>query len=314
MNQQPEFVQENVRLAPLTTYQIGGPAQFLAKVNSLEELTRSIDWAVAANLPINFLGGGSNLLISDQGVAGLVITLAAPEPIFIDKTVEVGAGYSLSKLVIAVIEQGLSGLEWAAGIPGQVGGAVRGNAGAFGGWLADSIVEVTVYNTKTKRTEIIAVEDCHYDYRHSIFKDRPELLIWSVKLALKSGSKAELQKIAEEHRDYRRQRHPLLPSAGCIFKNPSVDEVTKNAPDLYQAAQTVGAIGRGEVPAGFIIAQAGLAGYSIGPAQISPQHSNFLVNNGGATAEQMRQLINYIQTEIKRRYNLELIPEVALWP
>jgi UDP-N-acetylmuramate dehydrogenase len=314
MNQQPEFVQENVRLAPLTTYQIGGPAQFLAKVNSLEELTRSIDWAVAANLPINFLGGGSNLLISDQGVAGLVITLAAPEPIFIDKTVEVGAGYSLSKLVIAVIEQGLSGLEWAAGIPGQVGGAVRGNAGAFGGWLADSIVEVTVYNTKTKRTEIIAVEDCHYDYRHSIFKDRPELLIWSVKLALKSGSKAELQKIAEEHRDYRRQRHPLLPSAGCIFKNPSVDEVTKNAPDLYQAAQTAGAIGRGEVPAGFIIAQAGLAGYSIGPAQVSPQHSNFLVNNGGATAEQMRQLINYIQTEIKRRYNLELIPEVALWP
>ena len=314
MNQQPEFVQENVRLAPLTTYQIGGPAQFLAKVNSLEELTRSIDWAVAANLPINFLGGGSNLLISDQGVAGLVITLAAPEPIFIDKTVEVGAGYSLSKLVIAVIEQGLSGLEWAAGIPGQVGGAVRGNAGAFGGWLADSIVEVTVYNTKTKRTEIIAVEDCHYDYRHSIFKDRPELLIWSVKLALKSGSKAELQKIAEEHRDYRRQRHPLLPSAGCIFKNPSVDEVTKNAPDLYQAAQAVGAIGRGEVPAGFIIAQAGLAGYSIGPAQVSLQHSNFLVNNGGATAEQMRQLINYIQTEIKRRYNLELIPEVALWP
>ena len=314
MNQQPEFVQENVRLAPLTTYQIGGPAQFLAKVNSLEELTRSIDWAVAANLPINFLGGGSNLLISDQGVAGLVITLAAPEPIFIDKTVEVGAGYSLSKLVIAVIEQGLSGLEWAAGIPGQVGGAVRGNAGAFGGWLADSIVEVTVYNTKTKWTEIIAVEDCHYDYRHSIFKDRPELLIWSVKLVLKSGSKAELQKIAEEHRDYRRQRHPLLPSAGCIFKNPSVDEVTKSAPDLYQAAQTAGAIGRGEVPAGFIIAQAGLAGYSIGPAQVSPQHSNFLVNNGGATAEQMRQLIDYIQTEIKRRYNLELIPEVALWP
>ncbi len=314
MNQQPEFVQENVRLAPLTTYQIGGPAQFLAKVNSLEELTRSIDWAVAANLPINFLGGGSNLLISDQGVAGLVITLAAPEPIFIDKTVEVGAGYSLSKLVIAVIEQGLSGLEWAAGIPGQVGGAVRGNAGAFGGWLADSIVEVTVYNTKTKRTEIIAVEDCHYDYRHSIFKDRPELLIWSVKLALKSGSKAELQKIAEEHRDYRRQRHPLLPSAGCIFKNPSVDEVTKNAPDLYQAAQTAGAIGRGEVPAGFIIAQAGLAGYSIGPAQVSPQHSNFLVNNGGATAEQLRQLIEYVQTKIKDQYNLELIPEVALWP
>jgi UDP-N-acetylmuramate dehydrogenase len=314
MNQRPEFVQENVRLAPLTTYQIGGPAQFLAKVNSLEELSQAIDWAVSINLPIHFLGGGSNLLISDQGVTGLVITLAAAEPIFIDKTVEVGAGYILSKLVIAVIEQGLSGLEWAAGIPGQVGGAVRGNAGAFGGWLADSIVEVTAYNTKTKQTEIIAVEDCHYDYRHSIFKDRPELLIWSVKLALESGSKTELQKIAEEHRAYRRQRHPLLPSAGCVFKNPSVDEVTKSAPDLYQAAQAIGAIGRGEVPAGFIIAQAGLAGYSIGPAQVSPQHSNFLVNNGGATAEQLRQLIEYVKTEIKRRYNLELIPEVALWP
>lgn len=314
MNQRPEFIQENVRLAPLTTYQIGGPAQFLAKVNSLEELTQAIDWAIDGNLPIHFLGGGSNLLISDQGVAGLVIALTAPEPIFTDKAVEAGAGYSLSKLVIACIDHGLAGLEWAAGIPGQVGGAVRGNAGAFGGWLADSIVEVTAYNTRTKQTEIIAVEDCHYAYRHSVFKDRPELFIWSVKLALEIGKQAELQKIAEEHRAYRRQRHPLLPSAGCVFKNSSVDEVTKNAPDLYQAAQAAGAISRGEVPAGFIIAQAGLAGYSIGPAQVSPQHSNFLVNNGGATAEQIKQLIDYIQTEVKRRYNLELIPEVALWP
>lgn len=314
MNQRPEFIQENVRLAPLTTYQIGGPAQFLAKVNSLEELTQAIDWAIDGNLPIHFLGGGSNLLISDQGVAGLVIALTAPEPIFTDKAVEAGAGYSLSKLVIACIDHGLAGLEWAAGIPGQVGGAVRGNAGAFGGWLADSIVEVTAYNTRTKQTEIIAVEDCHYAYRHSVFKDRPELFIWSVKLALEIGKQAELQKIAEEHRAYRRQRHPLLPSAGCIFKNPTVAEVARLAPELLQAAQSVGAVGRGEVPAGFIIGQAGLAGYSIGPAQVSPQHSNFLVNNGGATAEQMRQLIEYVKTEIRHQYNLEFIPEVALWP
>ena len=314
MNQRPEFIQENVRLAPLTTYQIGGPAQFLAKVNSLEELTQAIDWAIDGNLPIHFLGGGSNLLISDQGVAGLVIALTAPEPIFTDKAVEAGAGYSLSKLVIACIDHGLAGLEWAAGIPGQVGGAVRGNAGAFGGWLADRVVEVVAYNTNSKQTEVIAAQDCHYAYRHSIFKDRAELLIWSVKLALEIGNQAELQKIAEEHRAYRRQRHPLLPSAGCVFKNPTVAEVARLAPELLQAAQSVGAVGRGEVPAGFIIGQAGLAGYSIGPAQVSPQHSNFLVNNGGATAEQMRQLIEYVKTEIKHHYNLEFIPEVAMWP
>lgn len=314
MNQRPEFIQKNIRLAPLTTYQIGGPAQFLAKVDSLEELTQAIDWAIDGNLPIHFLGGGSNLLISDQGVAGLVITLTAPEPIFTDKVVEVGAGYSLSKLVIACIDHGFAGLEWAAGIPGQVGGAVRGNAGAFGGWLADRVIEVIVYNTKSKQTEIITAQDCHYAYRHSIFKDRPELLIWSVKLALEIGNQVELQKMAEEHRAYRRQRHPLLPSAGCIFKNPTIDEVARLAPELLQVAQSVGAVGRGEVPAGFIIEQAGLTGYSIGPSQVSPQHSNFLVNNGGATAEQMCQLIEYVKIEIKRHYNLEFIPEVVLWP
>ncbi len=313
MHQQPDFIQEAVRLAPLTTYQIGGPAQFLARINSLEQLAQAIDWATDAKLPIHFLGGGSNLLISDQGVAGLVITLESQTPIFNKEVVEVGAGYSLSKLVIDCIDQGLAGLEWAAGIPGQVGGAVRGNAGAFGGWLADSIVEVTTYNTQTKQAEVITIEDCHYSYRHSIFKERAELLIWSVELALKSGDKDKLRQIAEEHRAYRRQRHPLLPSAGCIFKNPAVDEVARLAPELLQAAQSAGAVGRGEVPAGFIIGQAGLAGYSIGPAQVSPQHSNFLVNNGGATAEQMGQLIKYVQAEIRNQYNLELIPEVALW-
>ncbi|HNW19761.1 MAG TPA: UDP-N-acetylmuramate dehydrogenase [bacterium] len=314
MKQRPVFIQENVRLAPLTTYQIGGPAQFLAKINSLEELTSAIDWATEDHWPIYFLGGGSNLLISDQGVAGLVITLTEPEPIFTDKIVEVGAGHSLSKLVTACIDHGLAGLEWAAGIPGQVGGAVRGNAGAFGGWLADRVIEVVAYNIKSKQIEVISAQDCQYAYRHSIFKDRAELLIWSVKLALEIGNQAELQKIADEHRSYRRQRHPLLPSAGCVFKNPAVDEVARLAPKLLQAAQSVGAVSRGEVSAGFIISQAGLAGYSIGPAQISRQHSNFLVNNGGATAEQMRQLIEYVKTEIRHQYNLEFIPEVALWP
>lgn len=313
MNQQPQFIQENIRLAPLTTYQIGGPAQYLAKINSLAELAEAVQWAEANNLPIHFLGGGSNLLISDQGVAGLVVTLESLEPDFIGQIVEVGAGCGLSKLVNTCIEQGLAGIEWAAGIPGQVGGAVRGNAGAFGGWLADSILEVTAYNITTKQTEIIAAGDCHYGYRQSIFKDRAELLIWSVKLVLKSGDKNELQRIAEEHRAYRRQRHPLLPSAGCIFKNPAVDEVARRAPELLQAAQLAGAVGRGELPAGFIIAQAGLAGYAVGPAQVSLQHSNFLVNNGGATAKQMKGLIEYVQAEVKSQYNLELIPEVALW-
>ena len=314
MSQRPGFIQESISLASLTTYQIGGPAQYLAKVDSLAQLAEAVQWAQANDLPIHFLGGGSNLLISDAGVAGLIITLASPEPIFTGETVEVGAGYGLSKLVTDCVDRGLAGLEWAAGIPGQIGGAVRGNAGAFGGWLADSLVAVTAYNAKTGQVETITVKDCQYSYRHSLFKDRPELLIWSVRLALKPGDKDELQKIAEEHRAYRRQRHPRLPSAGCVFKNVSAEEAAQLAPELWQAAQSAGAVSRGEVPAGFIIAQAGLSGYSVGAAQVSPQHANFLVNTGSATAAEMRRLIDYIQAKIKQDYDLDLIPEVAFWP
>jgi UDP-N-acetylmuramate dehydrogenase len=313
MNKQPDFIQKDVLLAPLTTYRIGGRAQYLAKIDSLEQLAEAVHWAEANDLVLHFLGGGSNLLISDRGIIGLVLTLTPQKPCFVRETVEVGSGYNLTKLVTDCVDKGLAGLEWAAGIPGQVGGAVRGNAGAFGGSLAESIIEVIVYNIQTKQKEKIAVSDCRYGYRHSIFKEKAELLIWSVKLKLQAGERSVLQKTAEEHCAYRRQRHPCLPSAGCVFKNVSAAEVAKSAPVLWQEAQQAGAVGRDEVPAGFIIAQAGLAGYSIGAAQVSRQHANFLVNTGGATAKEMKQLIDYVQNEIKSRYKLELILEVMLW-
>lgn len=314
MELRPNFIQDNVALAPLTTYQIGGPAQYFARVGSLNELSLAVQWAKANGLPVHFLGGGSNLLISDDGVTGLVISLTAQTPQFIGEIVEVGAGYSLSKLVADSLERGLAGLEWAAGIPGQIGGAVRGNAGAFGGWMADHIVEVAAYNSLTNQLERFDLSACQFSYRHSLFKGQPELLIWSIKLSLTAGNRDDLQKIAQEHRDYRLSRHPRLASAGCVFKNLVADEVAIKAPALLAMAQTAGAVGRGEVPAGFVIAQAGLAGHAIGSAQVSSQHANFLVNNGGATSQEMRELIGYVQSEVKRQYNLELIPEVARWP
>jgi len=271
----PFNIQNNIPLAPYTTYKIGGPAQFFVRVASLEELSLAIRWAKAEGLSLRFLGGGSNLLISDRGVNGLVITLAAHEPNFLESGVKVGAGYGLSKLVNDSVKQGLQGLEWAAGIPGQVGGAVRGNAG--------------------------------------IFKRRPELLIWSATFSLTSADRESLEKIAKEHRHYRREHHPILPSAGCVFKNVPVNEVMGRAPELWSAAQLARAVSGQEVAAGFIIAQAGLAGYAVGPVQVSTQHSNFLVNRGGATAQEVHQLISYIQETIKRVYHLELVPELAFW-
>jgi len=309
----PFNIQNNIPLAPYTTYKIGGPAQFFVRVASLEELSLAIRWAKAEGLSLRFLGGGSNLLISDRGVNGLVITLAAHEPNFLESGVKVGAGYGLSKLVNDSVKQGLQGLEWAAGIPGQVGGAVRGNAGAFGGWIANNITAVEVYNTQAERLEVFKKEDCHFDYRDSIFKRRPELLIWSATFSLTSADRESLEKIAKEHRHYRREHHPTLPSAGCVFKNVPVNEVMGRAPELWSAAQLARAVSGQEVAAGFIIAQAGLAGYAVGPVQVSTQHSNFLVNRGGATAQEVHQLISYIQETIKRVYHLELVPELAFW-
>ena len=309
----PFNIQNNIPLAPYTTYKIGGPAQFFVRVASLEELSLAIRWAKAQGLSLRFLGGGSNLLISDRGVNGLVITLAAHEPNFLESGVKVGAGYGLSKLVNDSVKQGLQGLEWAAGIPGQVGGAVRGNAGAFGGWIANNITAVEVYNTQAERLEVFKKEDCHFDYRDSIFKRRPELLIWSATFSLTSADRESLEKIAKEHRHYRREHHPTLPSAGCVFKNVPVNEVMGRAPELWSAAQLARAVSGQEVAAGFIIAQAGLAGYAVGPVQVSTQHSNFLVNRGGATAQEVHQLISYIQETIKRVYHLELVPELAFW-
>lgn len=312
--EKPSFIQEKIRLAPLTTYQIGGPAEYFVQVESLQQLDQVWQWTRANNLVVRYLGGGSNLLIADEGVGGLVIALPAVNPTIDGLKITVGAGCSLSRLVNEAVDNGLAGLEWAAGIPGQVGGAVRGNAGAFGGWIADNLVEVVAYNFKTNTLEKFSHNECQFAYRHSIFKERPELLIWSVSFALKNGQKEELQAIAESHRQYRREKHPLLPSAGCIFKNALVTEVAIKSPELLAKAEAVKATGRGEVPAGFIVEQAGLSGLAIAKAQVSPQHSNFLVNNGGATAKEMRTLIEKVQAEVRQKYKLELILEVAFWP
>ncbi len=306
-------IQQNIPLAPYTTYKIGGPAQFFIRLSSLEELSQAVDWAKERGLPLRILGGGSNLLISDNGVNGLVIALTAQTPVFTEARVKVGAGYGLSKLVSDGVMRGLQGLEWAAGIPGQVGGAVRGNAGAFGGWIADNIHIVEVYNTQTNKLEIFNKADCHFGYRDSLFKRRSELLIWSASFNLTSADRTSLESIAEDHRRYRREHHPILPSAGCVFKNVPVDQVVERAPELWSAAQLARAVNGQEIAAGFIIAQAGLAGYAVGPIQVSTQHSNFLVNQGGATAQEVHQLISYIQKTIQQRYHLELVPELAFW-
>lgn len=312
--QKPEFIQENIKLAPFTTYQIGGPAEYFVQIESLSQLDQAWQWAQANNIPTRYLGGGSNLLIADEGVSGLVIALPSVNPAVDDLKITVGAGCSLSKLVSEAVENGLAGLEWAAGIPGQVGGAIRGNAGAFGGWIADNLVEIVAYNFKTNSLEKFNHDECQFAYRHSIFKERPELLIWSASFILQAGQKDELQKMAESHRQYRREKHPTLPSAGCVFKNALVTEVASKSPELLAKAEAIGATGRGEVPAGFIVEQAGLSGFSIGGAQVSPQHANFLVNNGGAKAQEMRALIEKVQIEVKRQFGLDLILEVAFWP
>ena len=189
-------IRKNVPLAPYTTFKIGGPAKYFYEAKSKEDLVKAIKAAKEADLPFFILGGGSNILISDKGFDGLVIKLQATSYKLQATKIVADAGVLLSKLVDESVRAGLTGLEWAAGIPGTVGGAVRGNAGAFGVSMSDVVKNIRNY----------------------------EDVILSVELELKKGDREKSKKMIKEYLEYRDKRHPLeYPSTGCIFKNPKGD-------------------------------------------------------------------------------------------
>ena len=282
---------DNVRLhEPMkkhTTFRIGGPADYYLCPHSTEELQKILQICRENKLEFFILGNGSNLLVSDKGYRGVVIQLWKnfSDIETEDNTITVKAGALLSKVAAEALEESLTGMEFASGIPGTMGGAVMMNAGAYGGEMKDIIREVTVL---TREGELLTLskEEMNFGYRTSVVKEKGYVVISAV-LQLRKGDREEIRKVMDELTERRVTKQPLdMPSAGSTFKRP----------EGYFA--------------GKLIMDAGLRGFSVGGAQISEKHCGFVVNKGDATAADVLGLIGEVQKRVQEKFGVALEPEV----
>ncbi|MCG2700933.1 UDP-N-acetylmuramate dehydrogenase [Candidatus Parcubacteria bacterium] len=305
-------IKQNIPLAPLTTFKVGGSAKFFLEVESKEDLLGAYEWAKEKGEQVAILAGGSNVLINDNGVDGLVVKINNGNAVIKGERMECGAGASLISIARLSASHGLSGTEWAIGIPGTVGGAVRGNAGAYGSSISESVETAEVFNAKKEKFEQFSQKDCKFNYRESIFKkdNAKHLLIWQVVLRLRKGGIAEIQSLLDKYLTHREKNQPKLPSAGCVFKNLTIDELRNFNFDLANEAMGADIIKGGKIGAGWIVDKAGLKGKAIGGAKVSLEHANFIINTGKATAEDIIMLISFIKQQVRTKYNVQLQEEI----
>jgi UDP-N-acetylmuramate dehydrogenase len=297
----------NEPLRNWTTYRIGGTARYFFMVGSIEDLNRAIKIAQQFKIKYFIIGEGSNLLFPDKGFNGLVIKNKISKLEIVKNKVLVGAGVKLSYLALSSIKFGLTGLEWAIGIPGSVGGAVYQNAGAFGSDFSRSIKSVAV--TRNGQVKNLSKEQCGFIYRGSIFKANNDIIL-EAELKLKKGKQTESQKLMKKYLESRRSNQPMGYSAGSVFKNPPFQKLSKICLKTYPQLQSFK--DGGIIPAGWLIEKAGLKGFKIGGAQISEKHANFIINQGRAKAKDVLALIRTIKKIVKRRFDIVLNEEIQI--
>ncbi|MFS8885919.1 UDP-N-acetylmuramate dehydrogenase [Synechococcus sp. H70.2] len=283
-------IRPGIPLAPLTTFRVGGKAEWYCEPGSNRELQQCLAWARTQGIPVTLLGAGSNLLISDAGLRGLVIHTRRLRGLQLLEggRIWAAAGEPLVNLARVAAKQGWSGLEWAIGIPGTLGGAVVMNAGAHGRAMADVLVEVQILDEDQKpcRLEPAALQ---FGYRRSRLQDLPWTVIGATLQLIPGRDPAQVQWETQRNLNQRLSSQPYhLPSCGSVFRNP----------ETY--------------PAGWLIEQAGLKGYRIGGAQISERHANFILNCGQASASDIYRLIRLAQEKVYQQWSILLEPEVRI--
>ena len=282
--------QKNISLAKHTSFKIGGPAKYFFIARSKEDLIKAVKKTKGLNLPFFILGGGSNVLALDKGFNGLVIKLQTTNYKLQDSNINIEAGTKLEDLVKLSARESLTGLEWVAGIPGTVGGAVYGNAQAFDIKMSDIIKSVEVLDVKTLKIKNLLKKQCQFSNKKSIFKKNKNLIILSAVVELKKGNKEKILKEIKEHLNLRKQRHPLsFPSAGSIFVNKT-----------------------GTDPSSYLIEKAGLKGMKKGGAKVSEKHAGFIVNTGKAKAKDVLDLIRIIKQKVKSKFGITLKEEIQV--
>jgi UDP-N-acetylmuramate dehydrogenase len=284
-------IRSNVSLAGLTSMRVGGLAEYFISPRSSAELAESLSWASDQHLPITIIGAGSNLLISDQGLEGLVVCTRHLRGIEFDDhsgQVTAAAGEPVARLAMQIASHGWSGFEWAVGIPGTVGGLVVMNAGAQGGCAADCVVSVQTI-TLTGKTHFVYPQDLDFSYRTSSLQESSNIVTGTTFRFQAGGNPLAIAADTEAKLKVRHTTQPYhLPNCGSVFRNPVPQFAAKLIPD------------------------AGLKGYQIGNAQVSELHANFIVNLGNAKASDICSLIEHIKTVISDRDGVVLETEVKM--
>ncbi|HHW03771.1 MAG TPA: UDP-N-acetylmuramate dehydrogenase [Thermoanaerobacterales bacterium] len=285
-----ERIRINEPMKNHTSFRIGGPADILVLPQDAEEIKKIVACCRSEGVPFFVMGNGTNLLVKDRGIRGVVIKLAQNfNDIEVNKNIIMcKSGIAVSTAARVALENSLSGLEFASGIPGSVGGAVVMNAGAYGGEMADVVKKVRVMDFEGNIYEM-SKEELGYSYRRSVLQKGDRILL-NVEMELLPGVYDEIKARMDDYLTRRKQKQPLnLPSAGSAFKRP---------PGGF---------------AGYLIEKAGLKGYRIGGAMVSDLHAGFIVNIDNATCEDVLKLINHIKKEVMDKFNVELEPEIKIY-
>jgi UDP-N-acetylmuramate dehydrogenase len=290
-------IRRDVPLAPFTTFKVGGPADWLVELRSSQELRRALEIVRSAGVPATVLGGGSNVLIADAGIRGLVVRIHGGAVESRDEAhVRADAGVTINGLVRWTITRGIAGLEAWAGTPGTIGGAVYGNA-HFQGRLISELVDRVTLASRDGRIAEVSVNEMEFGYDHSRLHRTGEIVI-SADFRVTSGDPAALRATARESLAFRKRTQPLeSASAGCIFQNP--DPARDALPDSMPPS------------AGALVDRAGLKGIRQGQAMVSTTHANFIVNHGGASAADIRQLVERCKREVQAQFGVQLREEIV---
>lgn len=287
-----ENVYKDEPMSKHTTFKIGGPADYFIKVNNVEDLNKILSISKKNNLPVTIIGNGSNVLVTDKGIRGIVI-----KPSFMDikKDIKqdsviytVGSGVSIIALSMIALQDSCTGLEFASGIPGTVGGTIRMNAGCYGGQMQDVVLSTT-YIDGNGEVHTINNNEHQFAYRESIFKNNKDFIIIESTIELKKGDKINIENKMNENNTSRKEKQPLdKPSAGSVFKR-----------------------GEGYISAK-LIDDCGLKGTTIGGAKVSEKHAGFIVNNNNATAKDVLDLIKYIKEIVKEKTGIQIEEEIEI--
>ena len=281
-----ENVKYNEPMSKHTTFKVGGIADIFITVDSKEKLLKTLE--ILKNEKITIIGNGSNLLVTDEGIRGIVLKYTANTCEINDTIVKVDSGMTNARLSNTLLNKELTGYEFAAGIPGTIGGAIVMNAGAYGREMKDVVLETEFLDFETNEIRIFKNEELNFEYRKSIFENKKGIIL-SATFKFEHGNKNEIDEKMKEYAQKRRDTQPLdMPSAGSTFKR-----------------------GNGFITAK-LIDEAGLKGYSIGGAEISTKHAGFIVNKGKATAKDIIDLIKYVQKEIYQKFGEKIELEIKI--